>query len=84
MALKLGNCGRLMKAAVDALSDEQKKDRDAIYTALGDAIENYVQTLLLQLQVGPVPGLGTYVVPPAGPVPTGPGLAPIPGSVLFK
>ena len=81
MALKLGNCGRLMKASVDALSDEQKKDRDAIYKALGDAIESYVQALLLQLQVGPTPGLGTTTTPGT---PTGPGPLPIPGAALFK
>jgi hypothetical protein len=85
MPLKLGTCGTLMQRSVDALSEAQAKDRAAIYKALGDAIENYIQLLLVQLLVviPPTPGLGTSTAPGN---PTGPGPAPIPlpGAVLFK
>lgn len=74
MALKLGNLGAMRKAAIDALSDEQKRDRDAVFKADGDAMEAYIALLLAQLQmfIGPSPGLQTTTGPgaPTGPAPT--------------
>lgn len=77
MPTKLGTCGRLLKDAVDALSDEEKRDRDAIYAALGRGLEEYIDVLLAQLVIviPPVPGLGTTTTPGN---PTGPGPAPVP------
>ncbi len=82
MALKLGNCGQIMKAAVDSLADEQKKDRDVVFKAMGDAIEKYIESVLLQVSVvvPPLPGLGTSTAPGS---PTAPGVIAIipPGSL---
>jgi hypothetical protein len=68
-----------MKSAVDSLSDEQKKDRDAVYKALGSAIERYIETLLNQLVIviPPTPALGISVPGLSG-GPTLPGPAPVP------
>lgn len=86
MPLKIPSaCGRLMKSKVDALSIEQKRDRNAVFNAMGQGVEEYVQQLLLQLVVviPPTPGLGTTTTPGN---PTGPGPVPIPlpGAVIFK
>lgn len=82
MSLRLNVCGELMKRAVDQLTLEDKKNRDAVYKALGDGIEEYIETWIKQLLLMPTPGLGTVVLPPGSP--TGPGPVPIPGAILFK
>lgn len=81
----LGTCGRLMKTAVDKLSDADSRDRGAIYSALGGAIEAYVEDVLAQLKivVPPLPGLGS-APPGVSGGPTLPGPAPVtipPGSL---
>lgn len=75
MALTLGNLGARRKAAIDALSDEEKKDRDKVFKADGDAMEAYIAELLQQLQmaIGPSPGLQTTTALGA---PTGPAASP--------
>lgn len=82
MALKLpGQCGQLAKAAVDALSDAEKRDREAVFRAFGKGIEDYIELLLAQLVIviPPTPALGSYVAPPATAlIPTAPGPAPVP------
>ncbi len=74
MALKLGNLGAMRKAAIDALSDEEKRDREKVFKADGDAMEQYIANLLVQLQmaIGPSPGLQstTALGAPTGPSPS--------------
>jgi hypothetical protein len=36
--------GPAMKGAIDALSDDQKKDRDAVFKAMAGAIVEHIQT----------------------------------------
>ncbi len=85
MPLKLGICGDLMRAKLDALSAEQARNPQQVTEALGSAVEDYIQALLLQMVVviPPTPGLGTTTVPAS---PTGPGPAPVtlPGALVFK
>jgi hypothetical protein len=67
----------MIKSRIDALSNEQKKDRDAVFGAMGVAVEDYIKELLAQLTivVGPTPGLQTTTTPGN---PTGPAAAPVP------
>lgn len=44
MALDGDTLGDLMKAAVDALADEDKADRVAVFRAMGGALVAHVQT----------------------------------------
>lgn len=62
----------MIKASVDALTDETKKDREAVFQAIGDGVETYIATLLAQLiiTIPPTPGLGLTTTPGN---PTGPG-----------
>lgn len=77
-----GTCGSLMKLAVDKLTDESKKDRQAVFNALGEGIEKYIETVFATLILMPVPGLGTIVLPPGSP--TAPGPAPVPIGLFLK
>ncbi len=61
--LSLNICGELMKNAVDQLTQEEKKNRDLIYKALGDGIEQYIELWIKQLLLMPTPGLGTVPMP---------------------
>lgn len=45
MAMDGDVLGLAMKAAVDGLSDDQKKDRDAVFKAMGGAVVEHIQTL---------------------------------------
>jgi hypothetical protein len=81
MALKLGTLGPLIRRTFDSMSDEEAQDPVNVANAIGDSVETYIEQLLVQLLIGPVPGLGTTSSPGA---PTGPGPAPIPGATLFK
>lgn len=76
--LKLGGLGAKIKAAITNLSDEQKKDRDAVFKAMGDSIEAHLEALLRQLTitVPPLPGLGSSLSGVGG-GPTLPGPAPV-------
>lgn len=44
MAMSADILGPAMKAAVDVLTDDQKKDRDAVFKALASAIVTHIQT----------------------------------------
>jgi hypothetical protein len=81
MPLKLGTLGSLIRRTFDDMSDDEARDPVRVANAIGDSVETYIEQLLLQLTIGPTPGLGTTSAPGA---PTGPGPAPIPGAILFK
>lgn len=76
MALKLNKAGKMIRGAVDALSNAQKRDRTALYNAIGKAVEQYCEDWAKQLKltVPPTPGLGTSTAPGN---PTAPGPAPV-------
>jgi hypothetical protein len=76
MPVKLNKMGRMIKDRVDALSVKEKRDRNAIYNAMGDAMEDYFAELLAQLTitVAPTPALQTTTSPTA---PTGPAPQPV-------
>jgi hypothetical protein len=44
MAMSADILGPAMKGAIDALTDEQKKDRDAVFKAMAGAIVQHIQT----------------------------------------
>jgi hypothetical protein len=81
MPLKLGTLGPLIRQTFDTMSPEDCQDPVKVANVLGDSVETYIEQLLLQLMIGPTPGLGTTTGPGS---PTGPGPVPIPGAILFK
>lgn len=64
--------GPLMMSKIDALTDEQKKDRSAVFEALADAVITHVSTTAqisgvcvgLAAPPGGGPVTGTAVLPP--------------------
>ena len=43
MAMSADVLGPAMKSAIDALTDDQKKDRDAVFKAMAGAIVQHIQ-----------------------------------------
>lgn len=80
MPLRLNTLGSLIRRTYDSMTPEECQDPDKFANALGDSIETYIEQLLLQLTIGPTPGLGTTTAPGS---PTGPGV-PVSGAILFK
>lgn len=85
MPLKLNICGKLLRAKLDALTAEQASDPEQVAKAMGDAVESYIEALLLQMLVviPPTPGLGITTTPgnPTGPAPAP---IPLPGAIVFQ
>lgn len=70
--------GAAMQGAIDALSDDQKKDRKAVFEAMAGAIIEHIQlNMVITLQPTAI-GLQSVVSLGA---PTGPPVAPIPLSL---
>ena len=68
MALNGNSLGDQMLAAIDALSDSSKKNRQAIFRALGGAIVSHIKTngvvnTGITVQVSPSSGTGATTGP---------------------
>lgn len=76
MPVKLNRMGKMIKDRIDKLSDSEKRDRNAVFNAMGGAMEEYIALLLAQItiSIGPTPNLGTTTSLGS---PTAPGQAPI-------
>jgi len=75
MAMDATILGELMKANIDALSDDAKKDRSQVFKALADAVITHIQTaaqisgIVVASVAGVTPGggvsgPGTAIAPP--------------------
>jgi hypothetical protein len=68
MAMSKTVLGPLMKSKIDALSDEDKADRDKVFEALADAVITHIST------TAQIAGIIVTVVSVSG-VTTGPGVS---------